>query len=79
MEYICNSWWKGVFQLNGGGARLGEIGDPCVVMGYKKSAHFEGAIGVYANKYNNIEKSITYGNWMYTINQWTWRPILQFC
>tara|TARA_B100000214_G_C23716214_1_gene512127 strand:- start:93 stop:440 length:348 start_codon:yes stop_codon:yes gene_type:complete len=53
---------KGVFQLNGGGARLGEIGDPCVIMGYKKSSHFEGAIVVYTNKYNNIVKSIIYGN-----------------
>ena len=53
---------KGVFQLNGGGARLGEVGDPCVIMGYKNSSHFEGAIVAYTNKYNKIVKSIIYGN-----------------
>lgn len=52
----------GVFQLNGGSARLGEIGDSCVVMAYKSSTRFEGACVVHTNKYNKIEKNLTYDN-----------------
>ena len=51
-----------IFQLNGGSARLGEIGDSCVVMAYKSSTRFEGACVVHTNKYNKIEKNIIYGN-----------------
>lgn len=34
----------GVFTLNGGGARLGVPGDPCVVMSYVQSVLFGGAL-----------------------------------
>ena len=51
---------KGVFELNGGGARLGEIGDPCVVLSYTNSFQFDGATVIYTNKYNTIEKTINY-------------------
>ncbi|MBY0561500.1 aspartate 1-decarboxylase [Hyphomicrobium sp.] len=38
---------QGVFSLNGGGARLGEIGDRCVIMTYKMAEKFEPAPVVY--------------------------------
>jgi aspartate 1-decarboxylase len=34
---------EGVFTLNGGGARLGEVGDRCVVMTYRTEGVFSGA------------------------------------
>lgn len=37
----------GVFTLNGGGARLGVKGDPCVVMAYESSTEFHGARVVF--------------------------------
>jgi aspartate 1-decarboxylase len=49
-----------VFELNGGGARLGEIGDPCVVLSYKLSSHFEGASVIFCDKYNKLTKFIKY-------------------
>jgi aspartate 1-decarboxylase len=51
---------NGVFELNGGGARLGEIGDPCVVLSYKLSSHFEGASVIFCDKYNKLTKFIKY-------------------
>ncbi len=49
-----------VFELNGGGARLGEIGDPCVVLSYITSDQFQGSIIIYTDKYNKINKQLTY-------------------
>ena len=47
---------QGVFELNGGGARLGEIGDPCVILSYTTTPHFEGATVIHTDKYNKISK-----------------------
>ena len=47
---------RGVFELNGGGARLGEIGDPCVVLSYNYSFQFDGADVVFCDKYNKVTK-----------------------
>ena len=49
-----------VFELNGGGARLGEIGDPCVVLSYKLSSQFEGTSVAFCDKYNKLTKFIKY-------------------
>ena len=51
---------RGVFELNGGGARLGEIGDACVVLGYATLQSFEGADVIHVDKYNNTQKNIQY-------------------
>ena len=51
---------QGVFELNGGGARLGEIGDPCVVLSYTTSFQFDGANVIHVDKYNNTRKNIQY-------------------
>ena len=51
---------QGVFELNGGGARLGEIGDPCVILSYTTTPHFEGATVIHTDKYNKISKKTTY-------------------
>ena len=48
------------FELNGGGARMGEIGDQCVVIAYQSSTQFVGANVVFCDKYNYIEKTLTY-------------------
>ena len=51
---------EGVFELNGGGARLGEIGDPCVVLSYNYSFQFDGANVIFCDKYNKLTKFIKY-------------------
>lgn len=51
---------KGSFELNGGGARLGEIGDRCVVIAYQSTNQFLGANVVFCNKYNAVESTLTY-------------------
>lgn len=50
----------GVFELNGGGARLGVIGDRCVVMTYRTGETFTGAAAVFLTETNTIEKIVTY-------------------
>lgn len=45
----------GVFTLNGGGARLGEKGDKCVVMAYDVSEYYEPATVVHVDA-NNVPK-----------------------
>jgi aspartate 1-decarboxylase len=50
----------GVFELNGGGARLGEIGDQCVILGYTLSSQFDEAIAIYVDEHNKVEKKILY-------------------
>jgi aspartate 1-decarboxylase len=47
VTYAISAAQPGIFMLNGGGARLGEVGDPCVVMTYKQEASFSGAIVVH--------------------------------
>lgn len=51
---------QGAFELNGGGARLGEIGDACVVLGYATLQSFKGANVIHVDKYNNTQKNIQY-------------------
>jgi len=48
------------FELNGGGARLGEIGDKCVVIAYEMKDQFTGAKVIFLNKYNTKLESIKY-------------------
>lgn len=51
---------EGVFTLNGGGARLGEIGDECVIMTYAQSSTFRSAEVVHVNRDNQIVDLQTY-------------------
>jgi aspartate 1-decarboxylase len=50
----------GSFELNGGGARLGEIGDRCVVIAYEMTDQFAGSNVIFCDKYNNISNTLTY-------------------
>jgi aspartate 1-decarboxylase len=50
----------GVFTLNGGGARLGELGDECVVMAYRLEERFSGARVVFFDHANEIVSSRHY-------------------
>ncbi len=50
----------GVFSLNGGGARLGLIGDRCVVMTYQLADCFPGAKAVMLDTDNNVDKVFKY-------------------
>ena len=51
---------KGSFELNGGGARLGEIGDKCVVITYHSAESFSGAKVIFCNKDNEIKDMLGY-------------------
>ena len=50
----------GVFSLNGGGARLGVVGDRCVVMTYRLDEEFAGAPVAFCDEANRIVRTITY-------------------
>lgn len=50
----------GVFTLNGGGARLGVVGDRCVLMTYRDADSFPGALAVFVDSDNSIERVLTY-------------------
>lgn len=51
---------RGTFTLNGGGARLGEMGDQCVVMTYVQGEAFWGAQVVFCNTFNEPVKEMQY-------------------
>jgi aspartate 1-decarboxylase len=51
---------KGSFELNGGGARLGEIGDKCVVIAYEMLNQFNSATVIFCDKYNTISDIMSY-------------------
>jgi aspartate 1-decarboxylase len=51
---------EGVFSLNGGGARLGEIGDECVVMTYATLHAYKPAKVIHLNEDNSVHHSIRY-------------------
>lgn len=51
---------EGLFTLNGGGARMGEIGDRCVVMSFVQSEEFAGAHVVFCDGNNNIADRMLY-------------------
>jgi aspartate 1-decarboxylase len=48
------------FALNGGGARLGEIGDECVVMAYRWEPTFSGCKVLFFDDANRITQRETY-------------------
>jgi aspartate 1-decarboxylase len=60
VTYILPVDEDGVFTLNGGGARLGEIGDVCVLITYAASEHFDGAKVVFCTAKNEIDHETTY-------------------
>ena len=51
----------GEFLLNGGGARLGEIEDHCVVMTYISAPEFPGANVIFCDANNEIMERLRYG------------------
>lgn len=50
----------GQFTLNGGGARLGELGDRCVVLTYRLEDWFRGAWAVHVDTDNEIVERLEY-------------------
>jgi aspartate 1-decarboxylase len=52
----------GVFTLNGGGARLGEIGDICIVMTFEMLEQYRPARVVHCDEKNCIAKSFHYSS-----------------
>ena len=50
----------GVFTLNGGGARLGEIGDPCVLMTWRVGDSFTPAEVVFLDEANRVVDRMRY-------------------
>jgi aspartate 1-decarboxylase len=53
---------RGEFTLNGGSARLGEIGDSCVVMTTDWADHFEGAMVIFCDNNNLIKQATRYAS-----------------
>lgn len=51
---------EGSFSLNGGGARLGEVGDRCVILTYALKEEFENAQVVYCDECNQIINAFSY-------------------
>lgn len=52
----------GVFTLNGGGARLGEVGDECVVMTYESTTRYTPATVIFCSPNNMIRDRLSYEN-----------------
>ena len=48
------------FTLNGGGARLGEVGDRCVVITYRQSERFEGTDVLFCESGNFVRDAMSY-------------------
>jgi aspartate 1-decarboxylase len=53
---------SGMFSLNGGGARLGEIGDICIVMTFEMLEQYRPARVVYCDEKNYIAKTFYYSS-----------------
>lgn len=51
---------KGTFALNGAAARMGCVGDTCIVMAYKQEEHFSGATALICNPDNSIKEILRY-------------------
>jgi aspartate 1-decarboxylase len=51
---------EGVFSLNGGGARLGVVGDRCVAMTYRSFDRFPGAQVLFLNTGNQVVSVMPY-------------------
>jgi aspartate 1-decarboxylase len=62
VTYALPSPTAGCFSLNGGGARLGEIGDRCVVMTYRQEDEFSGADVVVLDDRNRVIETDRYEN-----------------
>lgn len=60
--YALPSMIRGAFTLNGGGARLGEVGDECVIMSYRQMERFCGAITVFLDQNNHVRDTWYYGS-----------------
>jgi len=58
--YVLPGDTPGVFTLNGGGARLGVVGDRCVVIAYRQAEAFPGARVVFCDKDNRVERRVEY-------------------
>ncbi len=52
----------GAFSLNGGGARLGEVGDECVVMSFETRDTYRPAKVVHLNEHNAIKTRLEYAS-----------------
>lgn len=50
----------GVFSLNGGGARLGVVGDECVVMTFRTASDYQPATVVFCDENNRITEVTSY-------------------
>ena len=51
---------SGTFSLNGGGARLGEVGDVCVVMTFQMSKTYDPARVIHCDERNRIAEAGRY-------------------
>lgn len=60
--YVIPEEAAGKFSLNGGGARLGELGDECVILTYQSSETFLGANVVFCDESNRSIDIIRYEN-----------------
>lgn len=65
---------EGMFTLNGGGARLGVVGDRCVVMTYRWENMYTGARVVFCDQANNVTSRITYPPAAADVESHTTRP-----
>ena len=50
----------GVFELNGGGAHLGEVGDSCIVLAYVTASEFTEAKVIFINEQNAVTERLVY-------------------
>ncbi|QGJ69270.1 Aspartate 1-decarboxylase [Planctomycetales bacterium 10988] len=60
ITYAIEAEQKGDFLLNGGAARLGEVGDRCLVFTYVTSESFNGARVLFTNHQNEVERELEY-------------------
>ena len=60
ITYAIKAEKKGYFSLNGGCARLGELGDKCLVLTYKQEENFSGANVVFCTEDNGIKEETRY-------------------
>lgn len=54
VTYALASSTPGEFALNGGGARLGELGDVCVVMSYRLADAYQPATVLFLDERNGV-------------------------
>ena len=61
VTYVLPVDVPGVFTLNGGGARLGEIGDACVLLAYETADTYHPARVIFCDAANAIRTARVYG------------------